>query len=262
MGGNQSVIYEVDGDTARITLNRPEKRNALNRQMRSELLEALRKADSDTSVGMVVISGAGGNFCSGADLDELLQLTGTGIREYHRSLGTIRITNHIQEMSKIVLAAVDGYCLGGGCELMLGCDLAVATSRAVFGQPEVRVGLTPGGGGTQRLARLVGFRRAKEILLTGRLINAVEAERIGLVNYVVEPEKLDEKVGELLDELRGKSPVILSLIKKAVNMSLETTLSAGLEMEKELHYFTWHTEDRREGISAFLEKRKPSFRGR
>jgi len=262
MGGYESIIYEVKGDTASITLNRPEKRNALNRQMRSELLEALIQADLDESVRMVVISGAGGNFCSGADLEEMLQLTGIGIRDYHRSLGTIRITNYIQEIPKIVVAAVDGYCLGGGCELMLGCDLAVATSRAVFGQPEIRVGLTPGGGGTQRLARLVGFRRAKEIMMTGRLISAAEAERIGLVNYVVEPDRLDEKVSELLEELRGKSHVILSLIKKAVNMSLETTLSAGLEMEKELHYFTWHTEDRREGISAFLGRRKPSFRDR
>ncbi|MEM3096276.1 MAG: enoyl-CoA hydratase/isomerase family protein [Nitrososphaerota archaeon] len=257
-----TILYELSGDVARITLNRPEKRNALNRQMRAELMEALRRVDADRNTRMLVISGAGGNFCSGADLEEMLQLTALEIREYHKTLGTQRITAYIQEMSKVVVAAVDGYCLGGGCELMLGCDLAVASSRAVFGQPEVRVGLTPGGGGTQRLSRLVGFRRAKEIMMMGRLISAEEAERLGMVNYVVEAEKLDEKVSELLSELRSKSDVILSLIKRAVNMSLETTLSAGLEMEKELHYYTWHTEDRQEGITAFLERRKPSFHGR
>ncbi|MEM3031830.1 MAG: enoyl-CoA hydratase/isomerase family protein [Nitrososphaerota archaeon] len=257
-----TILYELSGDVARITLNRPEKRNALNRQMRAELMEALRRVDADRNTRMLVISGAGGNFCSGADLEEMLQLTALEIREYHKTLGTQRITAYIQEMSKVVVAAVDGYCLGGGCELMLGCDLAVASSRAVFGQPEVRVGLTPGGGGTQGLSRLVGFRRAKEIMMMGRLISAEEAERLGMVNYVVEAEKLDEKVSELLSELRSKSDVILSLIKRAVNMSLETTLSAGLEMEKELHYYTWHTEDRQEGITAFLERRKPSFHGR
>ncbi|MEM4416501.1 MAG: enoyl-CoA hydratase [Nitrososphaerota archaeon] len=254
--------YEVSDGVAWITLNRPEKRNALNKELRAGLLQALREAENDSRVKVVVLRGAGGNFCSGADLEEMARMTGLEIRAYHKDYWTQRITAYIQEMSKIVVAEVDGYCLGGGCELMLGCDIVVASRRAVFGQPEIRVGLTPGGGATQRLPRLVGFRRAKEIMLTGRLVSAEEAERIGLVNYVVEPEKLEEKTSELVAELKTKSLPILSLIKKAVNASLETSLSAGLEMEKEIHYFTWHTEDRREGITAFLEKRRPEFRDR
>jgi len=195
-------------------------------------------------------------------LDELYNMSGIEIREYHREQGTQLITNYIREMTKIVIAAVDGYCLGGGCELAQGCDIVIATTRATFGQPEIRVGVVPGGGGTQRLPRIVGFRRAVELLLTGRLIPAEEAYRIGLVNYVVEPDKLHDKITEVANELKGKSRIILSLIKRAVNASLETPLSAGLELEKEIHYYTWLTEDRKEGIKAFLEKRKPQFKGR
>ena len=262
MSLGESVKYVVEDSVAWITLNRPDKRNALNTQMRKELLEALRLAEHDGHVRVVVLEGAGGNFCAGADLNELYSLTGLGIRQYHREVGTQLIAQYMQDMTKVVIAAVDGYCLGGGCEIIQGCDLVIATSRAVFGQTEVRVGLVPGGGATQRLPRYIGLRKAKELMFTGRMINAQEAERLGLVNMVVEPDKLREEVLKLAEEIKTKSPVIVALIKRAINTSQETHLSAGLEFEKEIHYFTWLTEDRAEGIKAFLEKRKPEFKGK
>lgn len=256
------VLLDIREGVAVVTINRPEKRNAMNSDVRRGLLESLRKIEGDDSVSVVILRGAGEHFCAGADLNELYSLDGIGIRRYHREMGAQVIAERIQSLSKIVIAAVDGFCMGGGCEIVQACDLVIATKRAIFGQPEVRVGLVPGGGGTQRLPRIIGIRKAKELMLTGRTLSAEEAEALGLVNRVVEPDKLDEEVGKLVGELRDKSPIILALIKRAVNASHETHLSAGLELERELHFYTWLTEDRREGIRAFLEKRKPSFKGR
>jgi len=256
------LLAEREGPVVWLTLNRPEKRNALNRELRSRLLEELRRAEEDQQVRVVVIRGAGGNFCAGADLSEFVELDGLGIREYNRAWGTQVIASTIQNMRKVVVAAVDGYCLGGGFELALACDIIVATKRAVFGLPELRVGLIPGGGGTQRLTRAAGAHFAKNVILRSKLFSAEEAWRAGIVAELAEPDKLEEVVRGVIGDLLERSPVHLQAAKMAINAALETPLSQGLAYERELFQFVWSTEDRLEGMKAFLEKRKPEFRGR
>jgi enoyl-CoA hydratase/carnithine racemase len=256
------LLAEREGPVVWLTLNRPEKRNALNRELRSRLLEELRRAEEDQQVRVVVIRGAGGNFCAGADLSEFVELDGLGIREYNRAWGTQVIASTIQNMRKVVVAAVDGYCLGGGFELALACDIIVASKRAVFGLPELRVGLIPGGGGTQRLTRAAGAHFAKNVILRSRLFSAEEAWRAGIVAELAEPDKLEEVVRGVISDLLERSPVHLQAAKMAINAALETPLSQGLAYERELFQFVWSTEDRLEGMKAFLEKRKPEFRGR
>jgi enoyl-CoA hydratase/carnithine racemase len=256
------LLAEREGPVTWLTLNRPERRNALNRGLRSRLLEELRRADEDQQVRVVVIKGAGGNFCAGADLSEFVELDGLGIRDYNRTWGTQVIASTIQNMRKVVIAAVDGYCLGGGFELALACDVILATKRAVFGLPELRVGLIPGGGGTQRLTRAAGAHFAKNAILRSRLFSAEEAWRVGIVAELAEPEKLEEVVRGVIGDLLERSPVHLQAAKMAINAALEMPLSQGLAYERELFQFVWSTEDRLEGMRAFLEKRKPDFRGR
>jgi len=256
------LLTEREGPVTWLTLNRPERRNALNRELRSRLLEELRRADEDQQVRVVVVRGAGGNFCAGADISEFVELDALGIREYNRMWGTQVIASTIQSMRKVVIAAVDGYCLGGGFELALACDIIVATRRAVFGLPELRVGLIPGGGGTQRLTRAAGVHFAKNAILRSRLFSAEEAWRVGIVSELAEPERLEEVVRTVIGDLLERSPVHLQAAKTAINAALEMPLSQGLAYERELFQFVWSTEDRLEGMRAFLEKRKPEFRGR
>ena len=256
------LLVEREGPVTWLTLNRPERRNALNRELRSRLLEELRRADEDQQVRVVVVRGAGGNFCAGADISEFVELDALGIREYNRVWGTQVIASTIQSMRKVVIAAVDGYCLGGGFELALACDIIVATRRAVFGLPELRVGLIPGGGGTQRLTRAAGVHFAKNAILRSRLFSAEEAWRVGIVSELAEPERLEEVVRAVIGDLLERSPVHLQAAKMAINAALEMPLSQGLAYERELFQFVWSTEDRLEGMRAFLEKRKPEFRGR
>lgn len=260
---SEVLLVQSEGPVTWLTLNRPDRRNALNRELRSRLLEELRRADEDQRVRVVVIKGAGGNFCAGADLSEFVELDALGIREYNRKWGTQVIAWTIQNLSKVVIAAVDGYCLGGGFELALACDIIVATRRAVFGLPELRVGLIPGGGGTQRLTRTAGVHFAKNAILRSRLFTAEEAWRAGVVAELVdEPERLEEAVRGVIGELLERSPVHLQAAKQAINAALEMPLSQGLAYERELFQFVWSTEDRLEGMRAFLEKRRPDFRGR
>ncbi len=256
------LLVEREGPVTWLTLNRPERRNALNRELRSRLLEELRRAEEDQQVRVVVVRGAGGNFCAGADISEFVELDALGIREYNRVWGTQVIASTIQSMRKVVIAAVDGYCLGGGFELALACDIIVATRRAVFGLPELRVGLIPGGGGTQRLTRAAGVHFAKNAILRSRLFSAEEAWRVGIVSELAEPERLEEVVRAVIGDLLERSPVHLQAAKMAINAALEMPLSQGLAYERELFQFVWSTEDRLEGMRAFLEKRKPEFRGR
>ena len=256
------LLVEREGPVTWLTLNRPERRNALNRELRSRLLEELRRAEEDQQVRVVVVRGAGGNFCAGADISEFVELDALGIREYNRVWGTQVIASTIQSMRKVVIAAVDGYCLGGGFELALACDIIVATRRAVFGLPELRVGLIPGGGGTQRLTRAAGVHFAKNAILRSRLFSAEEAWRVGIVSELAEPERLEEVVRAVIGDLLERSPVHLQAAKTAINAALEMPLSQGLAYERELFQFVWSTEDRLEGMRAFLEKRKPEFRGR
>ena len=256
------LLTEREGPVTWLTLNRPERRNALSRELRSRLLEELRRADEDQQVRVVVVRRAGGNFCAGADISEFVEVDALGIREYDRMWGTQVIASTIQSMRKVVIAAVDGYCLGGGFEMALACDIIVATRRAVFGLPELRVGLIPGGGGTQRLTRAAGVHFAKNAILRSRLFSAEEAWRVGIVSELAEPERLEEVVRAVIGDLLERSPVHLQAAKMAINAALEMPLSQGLAYERELFQFVWSTEDRLEGMRAFLEKRKPEFRGR
>lgn len=256
----ETLLTRVAGATGWIVVNRPERRNALNATVRREVVEALDAWREDADVRVVVITGAGEKaFIAGADIGEFAERTPL---EQRAAMQGRRLFDEIAEYPKPTLAMVNGFALGGGCEVALACDLRIAARSARFGQPEIRLGLLPGGGGTQRLPRLVGAGRALRLILTGELIDAEEAERIGLVDYVVEDDALEARTTEVAATLASYSPVALSLAKKAVRAALEAPLSAGLAYERELFITAFGSEDRTEGVRAFLEKRAPAFRGR
>lgn len=256
-----NIIYEKKEGVARITINRPQVLNALDIETRKELLTALLDADADEDVKVVVLTGAGEKaFSAGADLKIFRDMTPKEARRYVKLAKQVART--IETLSKPVIAVVRGYALGGGLELALSCDIILAAEDARFGQTEINVGLIPGVGGTQRLPRAVGIRKAKEMIYTGQMIDAQEAYRLGLVNKVVPKEKLDEALNEMLSHIMSKSPLILRLAKQAVNKSFETDLASGLDYESELFIYCFTTEDQKEGARAFLEKRKPEFKGR
>ena len=259
MNKYETIIFEKKGNVAWITLNRPEKLNAQNNQIRRELADAFSNAWDDGEVRVIVVTGAGKAFSAGADLQEFAELSSVEIRQ---SREKPTLTELMRNLPKPIIAAVNGYALGGGCELAMACDIIIASENASFGQTEIRVGLIPGRGGTQLLPRLIGEKRAKELIFTGDIISAREAERIGLVNKVVPPEKLREAVAELIGKLLDKSPAILKLAKAAVNKSMDLGLSDGLSYERELFSLCFGTEDQKEGAKAFLEKRKPVFKGK
>jgi enoyl-CoA hydratase len=243
-----------------ITIDRPEKRNALNGQVRRELIEAFDALAGDPDLRVVVLTGAGDRaFVAGADIGEFAERTSL---EQRTAMEGRRVFEVVAAFPLPVIASVNGYALGGGCELALACDLRIAARSARFGQPEVNLGILPGGGGTQRLPRLAGLGRAMRLVLTGEMIDAVEAERIGLVDEVVEDDDLRERTAELAASIARHSPVALRLIKEAVRASAEMPLAAGLRFERELFITAFASEDRVEGVAAFLEKRTPDFRGR
>jgi len=242
-----------------ITVNRPEKLNALNVATVGELEGAVQEAEADGAVVAVVVTGAGDKaFVAGADIAELRELGPVGAKEF--ALRGQRVFSRIERLTKPVVAAVNGYALGGGCELAMACHLRVASASAVLGQPEVKLGLIPGYGGTQRLARLVGRGRALEILLTGRNVDAAEAERIGLVNRVVDPVALTQGVDELLGAILRNGPLAVSHCLEAVAHGLDMTLDDGCMLEATLFGVGAASPEMREGTSAFLEKRRPRFR--
>jgi enoyl-CoA hydratase/carnithine racemase len=255
-----NILYEKRGAVAWVMLNRPQVLNALNRQTLLELEAALKEAAADPEVRVVVLMGAGERaFCVGLDLREVADKSPLEARELSRQAH--RVFSLIESLPKPVVAAVHGYAMGGGVELALSCDLAIASEDAVFSQAEVNVGLTPGWGATQRLWRLIGVRRAKMLVLTGDRISAAEAERIGLVNKVVPSGKLREEAEALALKLAERSPIALRVAKEQLNKSLENPLSAGLDYEAEAWSLLFSTHDAREGVKAFLEKRKPSYKG-
>lgn len=256
----ETLRVEIEERVATITVDRPEKRNALNGQVRRELMEALDAIEPDDAVRVVVITGAGEKaFIAGADIGEF---AGRTPLEQRAAMEGRRVFTTVAELSKPVIASINGYALGGGCELALACDLRVAARSARLGQPEVNLGLLPGGGGTQRLPRLVGLGRAMRLILTGELIDAEEAERIGLVDLLVDDDALRDRTRDLARSIAAYSPVALKLIKQAVRASAEMPLAAGLELERELFITAFASEDSAEGIRAFLDKRTPEFRGR
>ena len=240
------------------TLDRPEKRNALSPDLMEELAAAVDAFDSDGGVRCIVIAGSDEVFAAGADIKAMAERSFQDVIE--RS--TIGFWHRIGSCRTPLIAAVSGFALGGGCELALLCDMIVASETAEFGQPEITLGIIPGGGGTQRLARVIGKQRTMELVLTGRRINAQEALAMGLVNVVAEKGRwLDEAI-ELAGVIARRPPLAVKLAKQAVLAAEEMPLGAGLDHERRLYELTMATEDRVEGMRAFLEKRKPEFRGR
>ncbi len=260
MASYETLLLERRDRVAVITINRPQKLNALNIQTRAEGAAALDELREDEGVRVVIITGAGEKaFVAGADIAEFEGRTPITQRDVMlgRSLFTA-----VDSFPKPVIAMVNGFCLGGGCELALACDLRIASENAKFGQPEINLGIIPGGGGTQRLTRLVGEGKAMELILTGDMIDAQTAFQLGLVNMVVPAADLEGKTMEMAHRIAEKSPVALKLAKEAVKIASRSNLDEGLRREVDLFALCFSSEDKDEGVRAFLEKRKPDFKGR
>ncbi|MGH9941587.1 MAG: enoyl-CoA hydratase/isomerase family protein [Pyrinomonadaceae bacterium] len=260
MSSYETLLVERRGRVVVITINRPDKLNALNIRTRQEGAAALDELRDDAEVRVVVITGAGDkSFVAGADIAEFEGRTAITQRDVMtgRSLFTA-----IDTFPKPIIAMINGFCLGGGCELAMSCDLRIASDRARFGQPEINLGIIPGGGGTQRLTHLVGETRAMELILTGEMIDAQTAYQIGLVNRVVAHEELEAKTLELAGRIAEKSPIALRMGKEAVKTAARSTLDEGLRREIDLFALCFSSQDKDEGVKAFLEKRKPDFKGK
>jgi enoyl-CoA hydratase len=257
----ENLLYEKKGAIAYMTLNRPKVLNALNQRTWEDLRAAFEDARDDAEVRGVILTGAGDKaFIAGADISELAQVTAVEA-EKSSSYGQ-EVLNLIENLGKPVIAAINGFALGGGCETAMACTIRVATEHAKFGQPEVTLGLIPGGGGTQRLPRLIGKGRALQIILSGEMISAQEAFRIGLVNEVVPAAELTTRAEAILKRIFSNAPVAVKYSLEAVNKGMETSQAEGLSLEASLFGLCAGTEDKKEGTSAFLEKRKPQFQGR
>ncbi|TMB72184.1 MAG: enoyl-CoA hydratase [Deltaproteobacteria bacterium] len=257
----ENLLYEKKGAIAYVTLNRPKVLNALNQRTWEDLRAAFEDGRDDAEVRGVILTGAGDKaFIAGADISELAQVTAVEA-EKSSSYGQA-VLNLIENLGKPVIAAVNGFALGGGCETAMACTIRVASEHAKFGQPEVALGLIPGGGGTQRLPRLIGKGRALQIILSGEMISAQEAFRIGLVNEVVPAAELTTRAEAILKRIFSNAPVAVKYSLEAVNKGMETSQAEGLSLEASLFGLCAGTEDKKEGTSAFLEKRKPQFQGR
>jgi enoyl-CoA hydratase len=256
----ETIEVEKRGKVAVMTIARPDKLNALNAQVHEEGLRALDALREDDDVRVLVLTGSGEKaFIAGADIREFAGHTPVTQRDqfYQRTL-----FNSIDNFPKPVIAMVNGFCLGGGNELALACDLRVCSDNARFSQPEINLAIIPGGGGTQRLTHLIGEGRAMEMILTGEMIDAETAHRFGLVNHVYPADQLEEKTMELAAKIAEKAPIALRLCKEAVKFASRSGLDEGLKREVDLFAICFSTEDMKEGVSAFLEKRKPVFKGR
>jgi enoyl-CoA hydratase len=256
----ETLRVEINGAVAVITIDRQERRNALSSAVRAELIAAIDALRDDDAVRVLVLTGAGDKaFVAGADINEFASRTPL---EQRRAMSGRTIFQAIAECPKPVIAMINGYALGGGCELALACDVRVAADTAKLGQPEINLGIIPGGGGTQRLPRLVGTGQAMRLILTGEIIGADEALKIGLVEMVFPAAELHERTMEIARQMATRSPVALDAAKSAVRAAAQTSLDAGLAYETELFITCFSCDDKREGIAAFLEKRPPEFKGR
>lgn len=256
----KNLIIEKEDEIAVLTMNRPKTLNALNSETLMELKSALESLEKDKAVKVVIITGAERSFVAGADISEMVDMNALEAQN-HSKLGQETFFK-IENLCKTVIAAINGFALGGGCELAMACDIRIASSKAKFGQPEVNLGVTPGFGGTQRLPRLVGKGKAKELIFTGDIINADEALRIGLVNRVVEPEKLMEEAKNLAKKIASKGQIAVRLAKADINYGMEVDLPSGCAIEIDAFGLCFSTHDQKEGMRAFLERRKPKFKGK
>lgn len=267
----QNIILEKSAGKAEVILNRPDKLNALSFDTYRELIQAFEEIEKDTEIRVVVLKARGRAFCAGADLGDLAtaasamqDFSPAKLGEMMGDMGSLSIDAYgaIENCSKPVIAAIHGLAVAGGLELIEACDFAIVSEEARLGDQHANFGLVPGGGGTQRLPRLIGIRRAKELLLTGDWISPQEAERIGLINKVVPADKLDEAVEEMCQKFINKSPSATKTMKRLVNEGMQMDLSSGIELEAKAVFEHFRSEDFREGVRAFLEKRKPEFKGK
>lgn len=257
----KNILYSKENNIARMVINRPEKMNAMNRATRLDMASALDHVRNDPSVKVLVLSGAGGkSFIAGSDLTELSAYTPLDMEQFMSTLAQSLYTQ-FEQLEKPVIAMIDGLCLGGGLEVALACDIRIASDRSKFGQPEILIGIMPGGGGTQRLTRLVGAGKTKEMMFTGKAIDAAEALSIGLINRVCPSEELEKTVMSLAQAVSLQSGLVLKWIKKSINVAQETSLRTGLDYEALAECLLFTSQDHNEGMKAFLEKRKPVFTG-
>ena len=247
------VKYEQQGAVAILTIERPEALNALNSQVLTDLDEAISKVEAADDVFAVILTGAGRSFVAGADIGEMVNFSARDGKKFGVHGGGVFL--RLENMSKPVIAAVNGFALGGGCELAMSCDIRLASEKAKFGQPEVGLGITPGFGGTQRLPRIVGISKAMELILTGKTIGAAEAKAIGLVSEVYPPEELMDKALEMANAICANAPIAVAESKRCIRMGMQTDIATGSAFEAEAFGVTCGTEDKNEGMGAFLEKR-------
>ena len=254
----QNIKVTKEDSIGIVQLNRPSALNALSFELMAELVKALEELDGDQAVRVIILTGSERAFAAGADLKEMSQSGPVDLILGRR----FELWDRIRKIAKPIIAAVSGYCLGGGNELAMNCDIIIASQTATFGQPEVNVGIMPGAGGTQRLTRAIGKYRAMEMILTGKSITADEAHRIGLVNRVVPAESLMDEARKVAKEIASKPPISIRAAKEAILKAQDTPLEVGLEFERKSFYTLFATEDAKEGMKAFLEKRKPTFKGK
>ncbi len=252
------ILSEIRGRVGLITLNRPQAMNALNNSLMRELMDALEAFDKTDEVGAMVITGNEKAFAAGADIKEMADLSTQQIMDRDH----VAVFSRIRAIQKPVIAAVSGWALGAGCEIALSCDMIIASESARFGQPEITIGVIPGAGGTQRLARAVGKAIAMEMILNNRTLIAQEAYQFGIVNRVVPVEGYLNKALQFAEEIASRAPIAARVAKKMINEAFEGTLSDGLAMEKQEFYNLFATEDQKEGMQAFVEKRKPVWKGK
>jgi enoyl-CoA hydratase len=258
MTGKGFILTEIIGKVGLVNLNRPDAYNALNQPLLAELMETLEKFDLNQEIGAIVITGDEKSFAAGADISAMAEAT---LEEIKNST-FIPTFSLIRNIKKPIIAAVSGYCLGGGLELAMSCDMIICSTRTKFGQPEINLGIIPGAGGTQRLTRAVGKFIAMEMILNNRTLKAEEALSLGLVNAVYSVEEYLPESISLAQEIASKAPLATQAAKRAINASYELNLTDGLEKERDLFFDLFSTQDQKEGMSAFLEKRKPTWMGR
>ena len=255
-----NILEEKRDGIGIITVNRPEQLNSMNSETRGEMADSFEKMDNDPQIAVVILAGSPGKaFIAGADIKEFAEMN---LENRNEMEDDWRVTKVISAMKKPVIAMIDGFCLGGGLEIAMSCDMRVSSERSKLGQPEINIGIIPGAGGTQRLTRLIGEGRAMELILTGRMIDAKEAHQYGLINFIFSSEELEEKTIELANTVASKSSYAVERAKKSVKAVAEMSLENGLKYEQDLFIECFKSEDGKEGIAAFIEKRKANFKGK